>query len=141
MPSSYAASRWAAVASSPPANCAGSSPRGWRSDASPRTVAARLAAIDRRVRDHASSEAAQLAREGWDLVGIRQTLCEGLGDYLAGRLRDAIEAGVDDWEGDLSGRLSALERRLADLEREAAVRQTESSRQTLGDLRKARGLS
>lgn len=72
---------------------------------------ARLDAIDRLVRDHAAKEAAQLA------------------------------AGVCAWETDTSGRLSALEQRLAGIEREATVRQTESSRPTLGDLRKARGLS
>lgn len=101
---------------------------------------ARLDALDRLVQTHASEEAAQLARDGWDLATIRETISGGLSEYLTARIRDAVSAGVCAWETDTSGRLSALEQRLAGIEREAAVRETES-RQSLGDLRRGRGRS
>lgn len=66
----------------------------------------RLDAIEHIARAHAAIEAAQLAGLGWSLRLIHETLCEGLAVYIAGRVSDAIAAGIADWEADT---LAALE--------------------------------
>jgi dihydropteroate synthase len=99
----------------------------------PSTVPARLAAIDRLVREHAAKEAAQLADEGWELALIRETVRGGLADYLAARIRHALAAGVADWEcSDSSRRFSALEQRLDSLER-VVQEARRPARKPLGD--------
>lgn len=85
------------------------------------------------VRRHGASEAAELADEGWALALIRETVCDGLTDYLAARIRHALVAGVADWEcHHASRRLSALEQRLDGLER-AVQEARRPARKPLGD--------